>query len=108
MSLQIQRPRWVTVASHRAPELEPSGIPVRACFLHQYHPCPCKTAVSPLEAAVIAASVWGMVLLSISFPCRYGNFLTEEECDHLIKLSKPHMEDAAVVNKTTGVETPNR
>ena len=39
---------------------------------------------------------------------RYGNFLTEEECDHLIKISKPNMKDATTVNKTTGKETPNR
>ena len=39
---------------------------------------------------------------------RYGNFLTEEECDHLIKISKPTMKDATTVNKTTGKETPNR
>ena len=38
----------------------------------------------------------------------YGNFLTEEECDHLIKLSKPHMKDATILNKTTGIEMPNR
>ena len=50
----------------------------------------------------------GMLLLSILSTCSYGNFLTEEECDHLIKISKPYMKDATVLNKTTGIETPNR
>ena len=46
--------------------------------------------------------------MSIAFKRSYGSFLTEEECDHLIKISKPHMKDATVLNKTTGIETPNR
>ena len=32
----------------------------------------------------------------------YHNFLTPQECNHLINLAAPHMKTANVVDKTTG------
>ena len=40
--------------------------------------------------------------------CRYGSFLSEDECDHLIKMAKPHMKDATVIDKKIGEKIPNR
>ncbi len=38
---------------------------------------------------------------------RYGSFLTEDECDHLIRLAKPHMKDATILDQKTGKQIPN-
>ena len=37
---------------------------------------------------------------------RYGSFLTEDECDHLIRLAKPHM-NATILDKKTGKQIQN-
>lgn len=48
--------------------------------------------------------------LNVTFgmACRYGSFLTEEECDHLIKLAKPNMRDSTILDKASGKQIPNR
>ncbi|XP_062144514.1 probable prolyl 4-hydroxylase 10 [Alnus glutinosa] len=38
----------------------------------------------------------------------YHNFLTKEECDHLISLAKPHMQKSTVVDSETGKSKDSR
>ncbi|KAL8198028.1 hypothetical protein R6Q57_029917 [Mikania cordata] len=38
----------------------------------------------------------------------YHNFLSQDECEHLIKLAKPHMEKSAVVDNETGKSVDSR
>ena len=41
-------------------------------------------------------------------PCRYHNFLSPAECEHLIKLAKGHMEESTVVDAGSGRSVPSR
>ena len=61
-----------------------------------------------MSSALLIAYVLVEVPLRLLLFCSYGNFLTEDECDHLIKISKPHMKDATILDKKTGKQMPNR
>ena len=100
-ALQIQRPRWISIATYRALELEPSLLLVSAqCLL-----CMCKS-----KCNFSRGPVWSRRLATEAHMpayARYGSFLTEDECDHLIRLAKPHMKDATILDTKTGKQIPN-
>ena len=95
------------------------------CSLHKIHlSCSCHTLVftcphrglqmcihiPALHAPPPLARVPWMHLSARHrhLPCRYHNFLSPAECEHLINLAKGHMEESTVVDAGSGRSVPSR
>ena len=57
------------------------------------------------QGAVCLQDEWSGEMLQLSWAPRtyvFKNFLSDEECDHLIKIAKPHMAKSSVADNKTG------
>ncbi|KAJ8762163.1 hypothetical protein K2173_007317 [Erythroxylum novogranatense] len=67
-----------------------------------------KTSESFIDVLEMRGKQWAEIISWEPRAIVYHNFLSKEECDHLISLAKPHMKKSTVIDSKTGKSVDSR